>query len=126
MKIKNVRLGTVSLALQQLELEITVTLRNSNQQSAITVPQLYLADHACSLDRPDKELVRFDKIVLLPGESRDVTWVLNFRDLAFYDPRLKRFSVEAGEFEMLLGYNAGSICDRVAIKIPEQSNQHLQ
>jgi beta-glucosidase len=53
--------------------------------------------------RPERELKAFAKVELAPAESREVTFDLTGRDLAYWHPVLRRWVVEGGEFEVVVG-----------------------
>lgn len=82
---------------------VKVTIRNSGTRQGKEVVQLYVADRESSLARPEKELKGFAKVGLLPGESKQVEFRLDARSFAFYDPNKKRWVVEPGQFDILVG-----------------------
>ena len=55
---------------------VTFTLTNTGKIAGAEVPQLYLEDVVCSVNRSFIELAGFERIALNPGESRDVTFTL--------------------------------------------------
>ncbi|WP_442682705.1 glycoside hydrolase family 3 N-terminal domain-containing protein [Stenotrophomonas sp. JC08] len=65
------------------ELEITVTLTNTGAVAGEEVVQLYVHDRVASRVRPVRELKAFTKVALAPGESRQVAFRLDRRQLAF-------------------------------------------
>ncbi|MEJ7810887.1 MAG: glycoside hydrolase family 3 C-terminal domain-containing protein, partial [Gemmatimonadaceae bacterium] len=83
-------------------LRVSVTVTNSGRRAGDEVVQLYLRDDVASVARPVKELRRFERITLEPGESRTVRWTLGPDDLAFYDGALRRI-VEPGTFTLYAG-----------------------
>ena len=84
-------------------LEVKVKLRNAGDRAGKEIVQLYVRDRESAIDRPEKELKGFDKVSMEPGEEREVTFTLGFRDFAFYDTAKAEWSVEGGEFEILVG-----------------------
>lgn len=91
------------------EIAVTVTVANSGDRPAQEVVQLYVRDLEATLARPPKELKRFAKVALAPGEEKQVTFTLSEEDLAFYDPGREGWVTEAGEFEVLVGRSAADI-----------------
>jgi beta-glucosidase len=83
--------------------EVSFVVKNTGARAGAAVPQLYVTDVSASVPRPKKELKGFTKLVLQPGESRNVTLPLNARSFAFYDVSAKRWVAEAGKFEVLIG-----------------------
>jgi beta-glucosidase len=59
--------------------------------------------------RPPKELKAFRKISLEPGETRTVDFTLDKEALSFYDPGLKDWAADPGEFEILIGSSSRDI-----------------
>ncbi len=89
-------------------LEVSVTVKNTGARAGATVVQLYLQDLVGSSVRPIKELKRFEKLMLEPGESRVVRFELGEDDLKFPDARLD-YVAEPGEFEVQLGLDSRSV-----------------
>jgi beta-glucosidase len=96
---------------------VSVTVKNSGGVQGKEVVQLYVADKEASLPRPPKELKAFAKVSLQPGESANVSFVLDQRAFAFYDPDQKGWRVEAGEFEILVGSSSQDIRARATANL---------
>jgi len=64
-----------------------------------------LRDLVGSVTRPVKELKGFRKILLAPGESRDVVFTIHPDELSFYR-RDMSFGPEAGNFHVFVGGNS--------------------
>ncbi|AGA86125.1 beta-glucosidase BglX [Stutzerimonas stutzeri] len=90
------------------KLEVSVTVKNTGARAGATVVQLYLQDLVGSSVRPVKELKGFTKLMLEPGETQLVRFVLGEEDLKFYDARLDHVA-EPGEFEVQLGLDSQSV-----------------
>lgn len=73
------------------------------------IVQLYVRDVESSIDRPMKELKAFEKVNLVPGESRNVQFKLNREAFVFYDTEAGGWIVEPGEFEILIGASSRDI-----------------
>ncbi|MDR6679316.1 beta-glucosidase BglX [Pseudomonas oryzihabitans] len=82
-----------------------VTVKNTGTRAGATVVQLYLHDVTASLARPVKELKGFQKVMLQPGESRELDFPITEADLRFYDNDLKLVS-EPGEFKVMVGLDS--------------------
>ncbi|HOX05511.1 MAG TPA: glycoside hydrolase family 3 C-terminal domain-containing protein [Planctomycetota bacterium] len=87
---------------------VEVTVTNVGRVAGKETVQLYVSDPEATLPRPVKELKAFRKVALRPGQSRRVRFELDSRAFAFYDPYAKRWTVEPGRFEILVG---SSSCD---------------
>ena len=86
-----------------------VDVANVGKRAGKEVVQLYVRDVASSLPRPAKELKGFEKIELAPGEKKQVTFKLDERSLAFYDPTAKKWVAEPGDFDILIGSSSRDI-----------------
>ena len=64
--------------------------------------QLYLRHDAASVTRPVRELKRFARVAIRPGEARTVRFTLGAEDMAFYDLDLRR-AVEPGAITLFAG-----------------------
>jgi beta-glucosidase len=82
-----------------------VTVTNSGKFAGEEVVQLYLRDIVASNTRPLKELKGFQKILLQPGESRELSFEITTDLLKFYDHNL-RYDWEPGEFTVFIGTNS--------------------
>ncbi len=89
--------------------EVSLVVTNTGKAAGKEVIQLYVSDAKSSLPRPPKELKGFAKVDLKPGEAGTVTFSLDERALAFYDPHRKKWVAEPGEFELLVGSSSRDI-----------------
>jgi len=84
-------------------LQATVTIKNTGSRAGAEVVQLYVSNLTRQAFHAPKDLRRFAKITLEPGEQRDLTFTLTPRDFAYYDPRLHDWRVDPGQFIILAG-----------------------
>lgn len=82
---------------------VTVDITNTGQRAGKEIVQLYVRDMEASVARPLQELRGFEKIYLLPGEQKKVSFELGKRAFAYYAPERKDWHVESGEFEIRIG-----------------------
>ena len=80
----------------------TIKVTNSGERDADEVVQLYIHDVAACISRPVKELKGFERIRLMAGESREVTFSITPDMLSFYNYNLE-YVLEPGEFEVMVG-----------------------
>ena len=90
-------------------LTVSVTLKNTGKRKGKEVVQLYVSDKKSSVERPLKELRRFEKVTLKTGQSKTVSFVINKQDLAFWDINKSEWTVEPGEFELWIGSSSADI-----------------
>ncbi len=89
--------------------KVALEVKNVGGRPGSEVVQLYVRDPECTVERPAKELKRFAKVRLAPGESRRVEFELDRDALAFWDPALAAWHVEPGRFEVLIGASSRDI-----------------
>lgn len=97
--------------------ELSVSVKNVGKRAGKETVQLYVRDVASRLQRPEKELKAFAKVDLKPGEEKMVTFQLSERDFAFYDPAVKDWVTESGDFEILIGSSSRLIRLRQTITL---------
>ncbi len=90
-------------------LSVSVDVTNTGKTAGKEIVQLYVRDPQSRLQRPSKELKGFRKILLQPGETQTVTFQLTQRDLSYYDPAVKAWAAEPGEFNVLVGASSRDI-----------------
>ncbi|KAA3657969.1 MAG: glycosyl hydrolase, partial [Chloroflexi bacterium] len=90
-------------------LTVTFKVKNTGAVAGKEIVQVYVRDVASSVFRPDKELKGFTKIELQPGGEGVVTMQLDRRAFAFYNPKICDWSVESGDFEILVGASSQDI-----------------
>lgn len=90
-------------------LTVSVDVTNTGSVEGKEVVQLYVSDEESSVIRPQKELKGFEKVSLLPGETKTVHFTLDARAFAYYHTELKEFFVESGIFSVLVGSSSRDI-----------------
>ena len=63
----------------------TTTVKNTGDRTATEVVQCYVRNLGASLEQPVRSLQGFARVTLQPGESREVSFDLRFRELSFYN-----------------------------------------
>ena len=89
-------------------LEIDVAVTNTGDRSGEEIVQLYVCDRVASVTRPVKELKGFTHVELEPGQTRNVIFELDLRQLAFYDLDMN-YVVEPGEVDIMIGSSSEDI-----------------
>lgn len=99
----NLRLNSNEITVNDV-LEVSIDVKNKGKLSGKEVVQLFLSDLYGSVSRPNKQLKGFEKIELMPGETKTVTFKINKDHLSFIGLDNKRI-VEPGEFLITVGSN---------------------
>ncbi|KAJ5356986.1 hypothetical protein N7517_011595 [Penicillium concentricum] len=66
------------------KVSVSATLTNTGSVAGKQVVQVYLSKFAPLIERPLKNLVRFEKVRLEPGESRSVTFEIQTEEMGYY------------------------------------------
>jgi beta-glucosidase len=90
------------------EFHISLDVTNTGTRSGAEVVQLYINDVIGSVTRPVKELKGFEKVMLNPGEKKNVTFTITSEQLSFLDQNLNRI-VEPGTFAVMVGSSSNDI-----------------
>jgi beta-glucosidase len=99
--IENVRLAKPKIR-RDGRTQLLADVTNTGARAGSEVVQMYIRDLFSSATRPIKELKAFRKIILQPGETKNVAFEITSEQLAFYDIHMK-YVVEPGEFEIMVG-----------------------
>lgn len=84
---------------------VTVQVKNTGACPGEETAQLYLRDVTASIVRPVKELKAFEKVLLAPGEAKDVTFVIDKKEMGFYNEDMN-YCLEDGKFIFYAGGNS--------------------
>ena len=84
-----------------------VTIKNTGDKAATEVVQLYVRDLVGSVTRPVKELKRFHRVTVAPGQTMTVGFELPVQDLAFYGKDMVK-KVEPGKFQLWIAADSAS------------------
>jgi beta-glucosidase len=89
-------------------IRVTLDVSNTGKVKGDEVVQLYIRDKISSVTVYEMQLRGFERISLVPGESKTLTFTLKPDDLALLNKEM-HWVVEAGEFEALLGSSSVDI-----------------
>ena len=88
-------------------LRVSFDLKNTGKREGTEVAQLYVQDRVGSVVRPVKELKRFERVTLAPGETRKVTFDLPVAEFAFWNIDME-YVVEPGDFRLWISGDSAS------------------
>lgn len=114
-EIKNIRVN--SKLIKDEKLEVYVTVENIGDRYGKEVVQLYVSDKVCTFDRPLKELKAFMKVGLDANEQKEIKFILEEEDFSFYNPLVKDWVVENGDFDILIGNSSANITCKETVTI---------
>ncbi len=88
---------------------LDMQLRNTGEISGSEVIQIYSRDLESSVERPERELVGFEKVFLRPNEAKQISLQISAEDLAFYDTDTHDWKIEPGGFVLEIGRSSKAI-----------------
>ena len=81
---------------------VTATVKNTGQRAGTEVVQLYVRNLGASVEQPVRSLQGFRRVMLRPGESRRVTFLLGFPELSFWNAKSEE-GVEPTQYTVWVG-----------------------
>ena len=96
--------------------KITTTVTNTGKMAGTEVVQLYINDPVASRVRPRKELKGVRTVVLEPGASKIVTFLLGEDELKFWSPE-QGWHVEAGKIKVWVQGTSAGLGEALEIEV---------
>lgn len=90
-------------------LTVTFTIKNTGKREGAEIAQVYVSDLESTIFREEKALKGFVKVYLKAGESKTVSVKLDKRSFAFYNTLVSDWTVESGEFDIMVGASSRDI-----------------
>ncbi len=91
------------------KINVSLDIMNTGSMPGAEICQLYVGDVKASHLRPLKELKDFARVELQPGECRTVKFEITVGMLKYFNPDLKKWTAEAGEFIVSIGASCEDI-----------------
>jgi beta-glucosidase len=85
-----------------------VQVKNTGSKAGSEVVQLYVKDLLASVSRPVIELKGFQKVVLKPGESKQISIEVPVKELRFLDEKMN-WIIEKGIYRILVGNSSKNL-----------------
>lgn len=80
----------------------SVTVENTGDREGTETIQLYITDECASCARPVRELKGYKRVLLMPGEKREVSFTITEDMLRFYNKDME-YQAEKGKFMVWIG-----------------------
>ena len=90
------------------EIVVSCRIRNTGQVAGTEIAQLYVHDEVSSVITFDRKLRGFARVLLQPGEQKEVQFILHREDLAILDQDM-HWTTEPGWFDFLIGASSEDI-----------------
>jgi beta-glucosidase len=88
---------------------VSFKLKNTGAREGAEVAQVYVGDSHAPVPRPPKELKGFAKVSLRPGETKQISILLDRRAFSYYDTAKHDWNATPGEFGILVGSSSVDI-----------------
>ena len=95
----------------------TITLTNTGRYAGKETVQLYVTKEGSGVERAEKEMKGFRKVLVPTGQSVSVNIAIPVKDLAYYDVAAGKWVVEPGKYLVLAGGSSRDIKEMAAINI---------
>jgi beta-glucosidase len=87
----------------------SIEIINAGDMDGAEVVQLYISKPESSIEKPVKELRRFNKVSLMNGEETTVTFTLTDKDFSYFNEPQQKWVIEPGEYQLLIGSSSKDI-----------------
>ncbi|MDR6783268.1 beta-glucosidase-like glycosyl hydrolase/polygalacturonase [Pedobacter africanus] len=105
----NFAYSNASLSRKAEELLLKFTLRNTGKTAGAEVAQVYTSYQHPKVTRPLKELKAFKKVLLNPGESREIVLSIPLAELRYYNESKGYWELEPGLVQVMIGSSSADI-----------------
>jgi beta-glucosidase len=82
---------------------VSFTVTNTGSVAGAEVAQLYVGEQNAPLPRPVRELKRFQKVFLQPGQSQEVTLQLDQRSFAYWNTNIEKWDAPKDTYNVWVG-----------------------
>ena len=98
------------------KIHVDVTITNTGLREGTEIVQLYLHQIISSVTNYEKVLRGFERVLLKPGESRNITFMLHPDDFGLWN-NLEQFNIEKGKYKIYIGSSSEDIRLETIIEI---------
>jgi beta-glucosidase len=97
-------------------IDIDLAIKNAGSRAGAEVAQLYIHEDNPKIDRPVRELKRFQRVELKPGESRTVRFTLDRATFSYWSAEKRDWVADPGSFEIQVGSSSRDIRVRAPLE----------
>lgn len=97
---------------------VSFDVTNTGERSGAAVAQVYVGDPSATVPRPVKELKRFERVPLTPGQTRRLRFHLDQRALAYWDVTKHGWKVDPGRFVVYVGDSSDHLPLQAGFAVP--------
>lgn len=107
-------------------LAVSCKVKNTGSRAGKEVVQLYIASEKSNVGRPVRELKGFEKVMLEPGEEKQISFQLDNSSFAYYEPRIHDWFVESGNYMIEIGASSRDIKLTTSVSIEGATSLPLE
>jgi len=96
---------------------VTVAVTNTGKRPGDEVVQLYARHVRSSVARPNRDLRGYQRVTLQPGATQTLSFVVDAKSLAWWNPQSHKWEVEAAPVELEVGASSADIRLRQTVTV---------
>ena len=97
--------------------KVSFKIQNVGKEKGKEIAQVYVKQKDPVIFKPEKELKAFEKIELEPGEEKEILITLDEKAFEYYNVEVKKWSIESGKYQILVGKSSKDILLEAEIEI---------
>ena len=97
-------------------IEVKSTIKNTGGRTGSEVAQLYLA-FPDSAKQPERILRGFNKVMVTPGRTAELSFKLRRRDLSYWDTEAQKWAIASGEYNFIVGSSSRDLHGSLSLTI---------
>ena len=109
--------GSATASIVDGDVEIRVPVTNAGGRDGREVVQVYASLPSSRVRRAPRELKGFANGAIPAGETADVAIRIAREDLAYWDPQLKKWAVEGGDYVLAIGASSRDLRTTVTVAV---------
>jgi beta-glucosidase len=109
--------GRLTLIRSGNKVDGKLTVTNSGNRNGIETVQIYVHPIKPSINRPIHELKAFRKLIVAPGQSREMEFTLEPDAFSYFDPQANQWRMDPGEYEIQAGASSADIRSKALIEV---------
>lgn len=95
----------------------TVKVKNTGKYAGKETVQLYVSKSGSAVERAEKELKAFKKVLVPAGQEVTVSLSIPVKDLAYFNEKTMKWVVEPGKYKLLAGTSSRDIKESGVISV---------
>jgi beta-glucosidase len=85
------------------QVTVTFDVTNTGSRKGAEVAQVYVSPSSAKIERPERELKGFERVLLEAGETKHVAVTLDAQAFAYWSANDKKWTIDPGKFTVHVG-----------------------